>query len=64
MQCAESMRVQAYFDGEVDALAAADIERHIDSCSACGITCDTTHSSGARRSCKTLSAHARSCVGT
>jgi anti-sigma factor RsiW len=37
MQCAESLRVQAYFDGEVDALAATDIERHIDSCTACRI---------------------------
>jgi len=35
MQCAESLRVQAYFDGEVDALAAADIERHIENCAAC-----------------------------
>ena len=29
MPCAESLRVQAYFDGELDALAAADIERHL-----------------------------------
>ena len=35
MQCAESLRVQAYFDGELDALAAADIERHSEGCSAC-----------------------------
>src|ERR1700722_20521725 len=35
MQCAESLRVQAYFDGELDALAAADIERHSESCSEC-----------------------------
>ena len=35
MQCAESLRVQAYFDGEVDALAAADIERHVEHCSEC-----------------------------
>ena len=35
MQCAESLRVQAYFDREVDALAAAEIERHVEHCSEC-----------------------------
>jgi anti-sigma factor RsiW len=35
MSCAESLRVQAYFDGEVDALSAADIERHIQHCAEC-----------------------------
>lgn len=35
MQCAESLRVQAYFDGEVDAVSAADIEKHIDHCAEC-----------------------------
>jgi anti-sigma factor RsiW len=35
MQCAEALRVQAYFDGEVDALCAADIERHIEHCPEC-----------------------------
>ena len=35
MQCAESLRVQAYFDGEVDALSAAEIERHIEHCGEC-----------------------------
>ena len=35
MPCAESSRVQAYFDGEVDAVAAADIERHVESCAEC-----------------------------
>jgi anti-sigma factor RsiW len=35
MQCAESLRVQAYFDGELDALAAADIERHSEACAEC-----------------------------
>jgi anti-sigma factor RsiW len=29
------MRVQAYFDGELDALSAADIERHSEACAAC-----------------------------
>ncbi|HTY92981.1 MAG TPA: zf-HC2 domain-containing protein [Steroidobacteraceae bacterium] len=35
MQCPETLRLQAYFDGEVDALAAADIERHVQSCREC-----------------------------
>jgi anti-sigma factor RsiW len=35
MQCAESLRVQAYFDGQVDALGAADIERHLEHCAEC-----------------------------
>jgi len=35
MHCAESLRVQAYFDGEVDAVSAADIERHIEGCAQC-----------------------------
>ncbi|MBV8341398.1 MAG: zf-HC2 domain-containing protein, partial [Gammaproteobacteria bacterium] len=35
MQCAESLRLQAYFDGEVDAVAAAEIERHAGRCPEC-----------------------------
>jgi anti-sigma factor RsiW len=35
MQCAESLRVQAYFDGEVDAIAAVEIERHAEHCAEC-----------------------------
>ena len=35
MRCAESLRVQAHFDGELDALAAADIERHYEACAEC-----------------------------
>lgn len=35
MLCAESLRVQAYFDGELDALSATDIERHSESCAEC-----------------------------
>ena len=35
MRCAESLRVQAYFDGEVDAVSAADIERHVEHCAEC-----------------------------
>jgi anti-sigma factor RsiW len=35
VRCAESLRVQAYFDAEVDAVSAADIERHIEHCAEC-----------------------------
>jgi anti-sigma factor RsiW len=33
--CAESLRVQAYFDREVDSLSAAEIERHVENCNEC-----------------------------
>jgi anti-sigma factor RsiW len=35
VECAESLRVQAFFDGEVDALTALEIERHVETCDAC-----------------------------
>jgi anti-sigma factor RsiW len=35
VRCAESLRVQAFFDGEVDAVSAADIERHVEHCAEC-----------------------------
>ena len=35
MLCAESLRVQAYFDGEVDAVSAVEIERHLERCPEC-----------------------------
>ena len=35
MPCPESLRLQAYFDGEVDALSAADIELHMQHCAEC-----------------------------
>jgi anti-sigma factor (TIGR02949 family) len=35
MECPESKRLQEYFDGEVDATAAAQVERHLDSCAEC-----------------------------
>ena len=35
MQCAEALRVQAYFDGEVDAVSATQIERHVEHCPEC-----------------------------
>src|ERR1041384_5403657 len=35
MPCNESLRVQAYFDGELDAAAAVDVECHLQSCAEC-----------------------------
>lgn len=35
MTCAERLTTQAYFDGEIDAVAAAAIERHVEQCAAC-----------------------------
>ena len=35
MQCAESLRVQAAFDGELDAVSAAAVERHTEHCLEC-----------------------------
>jgi mycothiol system anti-sigma-R factor len=33
--CAESLRAQAYFDGELDAMSAAEFERHLENCAEC-----------------------------
>jgi len=33
--CAEALRVQAYFDGELDALGALEVERHSEHCPEC-----------------------------
>ena len=35
MQCAEHLRVQAAFDGELDAVSAAGVERHTEHCPEC-----------------------------
>lgn len=35
MQCAEQLRVQACFDGELDAVSAAAVERHVGHCAEC-----------------------------
>lgn len=35
MPCAESLQVQAYVDGETDAMASAAIERHLENCAEC-----------------------------
>jgi anti-sigma factor RsiW len=36
MSCNESLKLQAYFDGELDASAAIEIEQHLDGCEDCG----------------------------
>ena len=35
MHCAESMRVQAHFDGELDAISSFNVEQHIEHCPEC-----------------------------
>lgn len=35
MECNESLRLQAYLDGETDAAAAVEIERHLEACADC-----------------------------
>lgn len=35
MQCPESLRVQAGFDGELDAVSATEVERHLEHCDEC-----------------------------
>lgn len=35
MPCNEALRVQAYFDGELDAAAALEVERHLEGCADC-----------------------------
>jgi anti-sigma factor RsiW len=35
MPCSDALRVHAYFDGEVDALSAAEIESHMAGCAEC-----------------------------
>jgi anti-sigma factor RsiW len=35
VRCAESVRVQAYFDGELDAGASREVERHVEQCGDC-----------------------------
>jgi len=50
VRCAESLRVQAYFDAEVDAISAADVERHLEHCAECrALLQDLEHLRGALR---------------
>jgi mycothiol system anti-sigma-R factor len=36
VRCAEALRVQAYFDAELDAVSAAEVEHHLERCAECG----------------------------
>ena len=35
MSCNEALRLQAYFDGELDAGTVLDVERHLEGCKDC-----------------------------
>jgi len=35
MACTDALRTQSYFDGELEAAAAAEVERHIEHCASC-----------------------------
>lgn len=35
MQCTETLRTQEYFDGELDASASVEVERHLETCGDC-----------------------------
>jgi hypothetical protein len=48
MLCAETLRVQAHFDDELDALAVEDIERHSHACAACRALVQDLRSSAPR----------------
>ena len=48
MQCAESLRVQAAFDGELDAVSAATAERHAEHCPECRALLEHLESTRAR----------------
>jgi anti-sigma factor RsiW len=43
MRCDESTRVQAYFDGELDAAVSLDVERHVESCAICAALLKDLH---------------------
>lgn len=40
MNCEETLRTQAYLDGELNAMDAADIEAHLEQCAACQAQCE------------------------
>lgn len=48
MQCAESLRVQAVFDGELDAVSASAVERHSEHCAECRALLEHLESTRAR----------------
>jgi anti-sigma factor RsiW len=55
MSCPELLRTQAYLDGELDGIAAAEAERHIETCAECQqASADAAQLSDAIRSAVTL----------
>lgn len=68
MQCAEALRVQAYFDGEVDAVSALEVERHAERCPECRALLEhlTRTRAGIRRELEFASAppQLRAAIGT
>jgi anti-sigma factor RsiW len=40
MSCEQELRVQAYLDGELDALDATSVEAHLENCAACQAQCE------------------------
>lgn len=40
MSCEQQLRLQAYLDGELDALAAAGVEAHLEHCATCQAQCE------------------------
>jgi anti-sigma factor RsiW len=40
MNCEQALKVQAYLDGELDALEAAAVEAHLESCAECQALCE------------------------
>jgi anti-sigma factor RsiW len=40
MNCEQELRVQAYLDGELDALDAAQVEEHLENCAQCQAQCE------------------------
>jgi anti-sigma factor RsiW len=50
MPCAEALRVQAYFDAEIDAVSALEVERHVEQCAECrSLLADLEHMRSAMR---------------
>ena len=43
MRCADHLTTQAYFDGEVGAESAAEVERHVAQCADCRALLETLH---------------------
>jgi anti-sigma factor RsiW len=44
MSCDRQLRTQAYFDGELDAAAALEVEKHLETCAECAAVLEQTES--------------------